>query len=68
MITLGEKLKLQKKVPKTTLNLDYSCPIQKTAPKNDDYSKNESILKIDNNGQYAKAIIITYGKKLKLRK
>ena len=52
----GSKIKIAKKVPKTTLHPDYSCSMQKTAPKNDEYSKNEAILKIDKNGQYAKAI------------
>ena len=52
----GSKIKIAKKVPKTTLQPDYSCSMQKTAPKNDEYSKNEAILKIDKNGQYAKAI------------
>ena len=49
-------MKIEKKVPKTTLQPDFSCSMQKTVPKNNEYSKNEAIFKIDKNGQYAKAI------------
>ena len=52
----GSKIKIAKKVPKTTLECDYSCFMQKTALKNNEKSKNEGILKIRKNGQYAKAI------------
>ena len=48
------KLKLQK-VSKTALNPDDSCSMPKTPPKNNEFWKNEAILKIDKNGQYAKA-------------
>ena len=37
---------------KSTLHIIYSCSVQKTAPKNTKYSKNETILKI---GHHAKA-------------
>ena len=70
-ITLGQKLKLQKKVPKTTLNPEYSRSMQKTVPKNNECSKNEAILKIDKNGQYAKAIAFpncNIGSKIKIAK
>ena len=53
---LGSKLKTAKKVPKTTPESDYSCSMQKTAPKNHEYWKNETIFKLEKNGQYAKAI------------
>ena len=38
---------------KSILQIIYSYSLQKTAPKNTKYSRNESILEI---GQYAKAI------------
>ena len=38
---------------KTILQEHYSCSVQKTAPKNTKYSRNETILKI---GYLAKAI------------
>ena len=40
----------------TFVKTHSSCSMQKTAPKNSSYSKNESILKLAKNGQYAKAI------------
>ena len=46
--------------------------MQKTALKNNELSKNEAILKIHKNGQYAKAIAfaksLSLGQKLKLQK
>ena len=42
---------------KSILQIIYSCSVQKTAPKNPKYSRNEIILKI---GHHAKAI--THGK------
>ena len=38
---------------KSILQIIYSCSVQKTAPKNTKYSRNETVLKIAN---YAKAI------------
>ena len=38
---------------KSILQIIYSCSVQKTAPKNTKYSRNETILKI---GHHAKAI------------
>ena len=38
---------------KFTLQIIYSCSVQKTAPKNTKYSRNEAILKI---GHHAKPI------------
>ena len=43
------KIKTAKKKPKTTPQPDYSCSMQKTAPNNNEYPKNEAILKIDKN-------------------
>ena len=41
---------------RTAVEAHYSCFMQKTAPKNSKYSKNETILKISKNGHNAKAI------------
>ena len=49
----GSKTKNQKTMSKSILQITYSCSVQKTAPKNTEYSRNESILKI---GYHAKAI------------
>ena len=40
---------------KTAVEAHYSCIVQKTVPKNSQYSKNEAILKIGKNGHNAKA-------------
>ena len=49
----GSKIKIPKNMSKSTLKIIYSCSVQKTAPKNTKYSRNESILKI---GHLAKDI------------
>ena len=49
----GSKNKIPKNMSKSILQIIYSCSVQKTAPKNTKYSRNESILKI---GHHAKAI------------
>ena len=46
ILTLAQKLKLKKNMSKSILQIIYSCSLQKTAPKNTKYSRNESILKI----------------------
>ena len=56
-LSFVSKVKIAKKVPKTTLQLDYSCSMQKTSPKNNECSKIEAILKTDKDGQFAKAIV-----------
>ena len=53
ILTLGQKLKLKKNMSKYILQIIHSCSVQKTAPKNSKYSRNETILKI---GHHAKAI------------
>ena len=53
ILTLAQKLKFQKNMSKSILQIIYSCSLQKTAPKNTKYSRNESIFKI---GHHAKAI------------
>ena len=49
----GSKIKIPKNMSKSILQIIYSCSVQKTAPKNTTYSRNETILKI---GYHAKAI------------
>ena len=53
---------------KSILQIIYSCSVQKIAPKNTTYSRNESISKI---GQYAKAIARAnphFGSKMEIQK
>ena len=52
ILTLSQKLKLKKNMSKSVLQIIYSCFVQKNAPKNTKYSRNETILKI---GHHAKA-------------
>ena len=42
----GSKIKIPKNMSKSILQIIYSCSVQKTAPKNTKYSRNETILKI----------------------
>ena len=42
----GSKTKIHKNMSKSILQIIYSCSLQKTAPKNTKYSRNESILKV----------------------
>ena len=53
LVIVGQKLKMQKNMRKTILQQHYSWSVQKTAPKNTKYSRNETILKI---AHLAKAI------------
>ena len=47
------KNQISKNMLKSILQIIYNCSVQKTAPKNTKYSRNETILKI---GHHAKAI------------
>ena len=49
----GSKIKIQKNMSKSILQIINSCSIEKTTPKNTKYSKHETIFK---NGHHAKAI------------
>ena len=51
----GSKIKIPKKVRKTTFQPGYSCSMQKAAPRKNEYWKNEAVFRIDKNGQYEKA-------------
>ena len=43
---VDSKFKFPKNMSKSILQIIYSCSVQKTAPKNTKYSRNESILKV----------------------
>ena len=49
----GSKIKIQKNMSKSILQIIYSCSVQKTAPKNAKYSREKSIFKI---AHHAKAV------------
>ena len=49
----GSKFKIPKNKLKSILQFIYTCSVQKSAPKNTNYSKNDTILKI---GNHVKAI------------
>ena len=49
----GSKIKILKNMSKSIVKIIYSCHVEKTAPQNSKYSRNETILKI---GHHAKAI------------
>ena len=64
------KIKIPKNMSKSILQIIYSCSVQKTAPKNTKYSRNESILKIGHHAckGYSLCKILTLGQKLKFQK
>ena len=49
----GSKIKIPNNMSTTFLQIIYSCSVQKTAPKNTKYSRNDTIFKI---AHHAKAI------------
>ena len=49
----GSKIKIPKNMSKSILQIISSCSLQKTPPKNNKYSRNETILK---KAHHAKAI------------
>ena len=66
----GSKIKILKNMSKSILQIIYSCSVQKTAPKNTKYSRNESILKIGHHAckGYSPCKILTLIQKLKFHK
>ena len=70
ILTLAQKLKFQKNMSKSILQIIYSCSVQKSAPKNTKYSRNESILKIGHHAckGYSPCKILTLAQKLKFQK
>ena len=66
----GSKIKIPKTMSKSILQIIYSCSLQKTAPKNTKYSRNESIFKIGHHACkcYSPCKILTLAQKLKFQK
>ena len=66
----GSKIKIPKNMSKSILQIISSCFVQKTAPKNTKYSRNESILKIGHHAckGYSPCKILTLAQKLKFQK
>ena len=66
----GSKIKIRKNMSKSILEMISSCSVQKTAPKNTKYSRNESILKIGHHAckGYSPCKILTLTQKLKFKK
>ena len=66
----GSKIKIPKTMSKSILQIIYSCSLQKTAPKNTKYSRNESIFKIGHFAckGYSPCKILTLAQKLKFQK
>ena len=66
----GSKIKIPKNMSKSILQIIWSCSVQKTAPKNTRYSRNESILKIGHHAckGYSPCKILTLAQKLKFQK
>ena len=65
----GSKIKIPKNMSKSILQIIYSCSVQKSAPKNTKYSRNESILKIGHHAckGYSPCKILTLAQKLKFQ-
>ena len=65
----GSKIKIPKNMSKSILQIIYSCFVQKTAPKNTKYSRNESILKIGHHACKGCSLckILTLAQKLKFQ-
>ena len=66
----GSKIKIPKNMSKSILQVISNCSVQKTAPKNTKYSRNESILKIGHHAckGYSPCKILTLAQKLKFQK
>ena len=66
---LGSKIKIPKNMSKCILQMISSCSVEKTAPKNTKYSRNESILKIGHHAckGYSPCKILTLAQKLKFQ-
>ena len=64
----GSKIKIQKNMSKSILQIIYSCLVQKTAPKNTKHSRNERILKIGHHACKGPCKILTLAQKLKFQK
>ena len=51
MGSLGQKIFFSKNMPKMNLQEQLSCSVQKKAEKNSQYSRNETLFKIDHFGK-----------------
>ena len=67
---LGSKIKIPKNMSTSILQIIYNCSVQKTAPKNTKYSRNESILKVGHHAckRYSPCKILTFAQNLKFQK
>ena len=70
MRAFGSKIEIQKNMSKAILQIIYTCSLQKTAPKNTKYSRNESILKIGHHACKGSSPckILTLAQRLKFQK
>ena len=70
ILTLAQKLKFQKNMSKSFLQIISSCSVQKTAPKNNQYSRYESLLRMGHHAckGYSPCKILTLAQKLKFQK
>ena len=66
----GSKMKIPKKHVRIHSTNHLSCSVQKSAPKNTKYSRNESVLKIGHHAckGYSPCKILTLAQKLKFQK
>ena len=66
----GSKIKIPKNMSKSILQIISSCSLLETAPKNTEYWRNESILKIGHHAckGYSPNKILTLAPELKFRK
>ena len=66
----GSKIKIPKNMSKSILQIISRFSLQKTAPKNTKYSRNESILKIGHRAckGYSPCKLLTLAQKLKFQK
>ena len=64
------KIKIQKYMSRSIPQIIYSCSVQKTAPKNTKYSRNESILKVGHHAGkgYSPCKILTLALNLNFQK
>ena len=65
----ASKIKIPNNMSKSIVEIIWSCSVQKTAPKNTKYSRNESILKIGHCAckGYSPCKILTLAQKLKFQ-
>ena len=62
----GSKIKIPKNMSKSILQIISSCSLQKTALKNNNHSRNETILKINHQAKAIAHAKISLGSKIKI--